>query len=171
MNNTNTYDISTKLQKTLKKLISEEWIAYQLYLYSRLAVKRDELTAIDELFKEIGNDELNDHMKNLIEWCIKYEINVPCNVKEFEKYADPRVVKQLNTLKKHKGARYYIDEGIKSEQYALESYRNALELDEVSQYPELQSELWHIFYDEAEHQQMLYTAQYAVDACVNMIIQ
>jgi hypothetical protein len=76
-------------------------------------------------------------MKNLIAWCIEHEINVPCNVNEFEKYADPRVVKQLNTLKKHKDARYYIDEGIKSEQYALESYRNALELDEVSQYPEL----------------------------------
>lgn len=151
----NTYDISNKLQRTLKKLISEEWIAYQLYFYSRLAVDREQLPAIDELFKEIGDDELNDHMKHLIEWCNEHEILVPCSVKEFERFADPRVVKQLAALKKKKDAGYYIDEGILSEQYALESYAEALEIDEVMQYPELQSELWHIYYDEAEHLAML----------------
>lgn len=155
--------VSAELRKTLKKLISEEYYAYQLYMLSRMAVKSEWHAAIDDLFSEIAEDELGDHMKQLIAWCREYGVDIPCSESEFRKAAGEKASKQVSALKKNKDAAYYIAEAIKTEELAADSYKEAIETDGVSQLTDLQSLLWHIYYDEAEHLGKLRTARIAVD--------
>ena len=159
-----------KLQKAVLKLISEEWYAYQLYMFSRLAVKNEEAETVDKLFNDISDDEINDHMAELIKWCRTYDYEVPCGETEFKKYAAKKISKQLADLKKNKDAAYYIDEAIKSEHEAIASYKAIIEYPEVSQFTDLQSLLWHIYYDEIEHLEKLNSAKIACEADVDLFI-
>ena len=162
--------VESKIAKAVCKLISEEYYAYQLYLFSGLSVKKEDLENVDQLFAEIGKDELNDHMKQLIAWCREYEVEVPASESEFKKLADVKAVKLVSGLKKNKDAVYYINEAIKSEEIAIESYKKALEIDGICLLTDLQSLLWHIYYDECEHLDKLNTSKIAVEAGDDLVI-
>lgn len=162
--------VGERLQDAVRKLISEEYYAYKLYMLARLAVKADEKGAVDQLFSEISDDELNDHLKMLVEWCRDYGVDVPCSEAEFKKAADSKISKQVDYLKKNKDAAYYMQEGITSEEAALASYKKVLDMDEVHEFTDLQSALWKIYYDEEEHLRDLNTAKIAYDAGDNLVI-
>lgn len=162
--------VGKKLQDSVRRLISEEYYAYQLYLFSRLAVKSEDRGAIFDLFVEIAEDELDDHMNTLIGWCNEYGVDIPCTEREFKKYASPAISKQVSDLKKGKDAAYYLSEAVKSEEAAIASYKKVLELPEVHEFTDLQSAFWKIFYDENEHLQNLKTARIAYDANDDLII-
>jgi ferritin-like protein len=162
--------MNEKLQDAVKKLISEEWYAYQLYMFSAMTAKKDQVKFIDDLFKETANDELGDHMKELIEWCRTYDYEIPCGEAEFKKYADKTLSKQLADLKKNKDAGYYLDEAIKSEEAAVKSYKAVLEYPDTYHYTDLQALLWHIYYDEVEHLEKLHTAKIAYEADADLVM-
>ena len=162
--------VSAKLQKVVQTLISEEYFAYQLYLFSSLAVCKEDRGVVADLFNEIMTDELDDHMKSLIEWCVEYNVDVPCSEAEFKRLAAAKISRQVSQLKKNKDAGYYIDEAVKSEELAIASYKEALEEDEVSQFTDLQSILWNIYYDEAEHLQNINSAKIAYEAGDSLVI-
>ena len=162
--------VSAKLQKVVQTLISEEYFAYQLYLFSSLAVCKEDRGVVADLFNEIMTDELDDHMKSLIEWCVEYNVDVPCSEAEFKRLAATKISRQVSQLKKNKDAGYYIDEAVKSEELAIASYKEALEEDEVSQFTDLQSILWNIYYDEAEHLQNINSAKIAYEAGDSLVI-
>ena len=62
---------NSDLQKWLKRLISEEMIAHDLYIGSVLACKDDQRDMIRDMFVHIAEDELDDHAKNMIEWALE----------------------------------------------------------------------------------------------------
>ena len=162
--------VDKKLQDAVRKLISEEYFAYQLYLFSKMAVKKEDRGVLFDLFTTIATDELDDHMKTLIDWCVEYNVDVPCSEAEFKKCAATKVSRQVSQLKKNKDAGYYLEEARKSEELAIASYKEALEGGDVCQFTDLQSILWKIYYEEAEHLKDIDTAKIAYDAGDDLII-
>lgn len=162
--------IDKKLQDAVRKLISEEYFAYQLYLFSKMAVKKEDRGVLFDLFTTIATDELDDHMKMLIDWCVEYNVDVPCSEAEFKKYADKKVSRQVLQLKKNKDAGYYLDEARKSEELAIASYKEVLNGEDVCQFTDLQSILWKIYYEEAEHLRDIDTTNIAYDAGDDLVI-
>lgn len=161
---------SPKLQKVVQAMIAEEYFAYQLYFFSQLAVKAEDRGALRELFAQIAADELEDHMKELVEWCAEYKVDVPATDAEFRRAAAKPMQKVVQDLKKNKNAGYYLDQAIKHEELAIQSYKEALAEREVSQFTDLQATLWHIFYDENEHLANLTTAKTAYEAGADLVI-
>jgi ferritin-like protein len=88
--------VDKKLQDAVRKLISEEYFAYQLYLFSKMAVKKEDRCVLFDLFTTIATDELDDHMKTLIDWCVEYNVDVPCSEAEFKKCAATKVSRQVS---------------------------------------------------------------------------
>lgn len=159
-----------KIQKALNKLISEEWIAGNLYRQMVLACDPEDRLVIKDVFLTISSDEINDHMTSLIEWAISHGYDVPAKTSEFMKYASAADVKQFEKFKTKQKADYYISEAVKSEESAIKSYEEALNIPGIVEYTDLQSILWHIFYDEEKHSQDLVSALIAYQAHVNMSI-
>ena len=161
---------SPKLQKVVQAMIAEEYFAYQLYFFSRFAVKAEDRGVLADMFAQIAADELEDHMKELVEWCAEYKVDVPATEAEFKRAAAKPIQKVVADLKKNKDAGYYIDQAIKQEELAIQSYKEALDEDEVCQFTDLQATLWHIFYDENDHLRNLTTAKTAYEAGADLVI-
>lgn len=129
--------ILDNIRKEIYKLISEEYFAYQLYIFSKLAVNSEYINSISQLFDKIAIDEFNDHMLNLVKWCRDQQFDVPCSEKDFKSFANPETYKIIQNLKKNEDALYYVDEAIKSEELAIESYKKAIETKDLYKYSEL----------------------------------
>lgn len=158
---------NAKLQKWLKRLISEEIIAHDLYIGSVLVCKPDQRNMINDMFVDIANDELDDHAKNMIEWAMANGYDVPFKYKDYEKYASEASVKQFNALKSGEDADYYVDEAIKAETDAISSYEEALQMEDIP--ADLLPTLTRNYYDELEHIDDLNSLKIACQAGLDYI--
>ena len=156
-------EISKKSALALKRLISEEFIAWQLYVQFVLAAKPAESAAISSLFTETANDELYDHHSKLVKIARDYGLSIPCTNADYQKYASPDAVKQLNTkVQKGKDLMFYVDEAIKSEEYAILSYAAALEIEGLPE--DVRVLLLEIFYEEQQHLADLTTFKFSAES-------
>ena len=155
-------DYDPKIQKLVNKLISEETIAHDFYIGCIMAVDKDEVCCIENIFVETANDELNDHCKSLVKWAKDNGYDVPFKYKDYEKEASPSVVKQYRDLKTKQSAKFYIEEAIKSEHDAIASYEEALKNKNLPY--ELYSIILNNYYDEEEHLEKFQTLLTATEA-------
>lgn len=155
------------VQKILNKLISEETIATDFYVGCVVAACPCQSKQYSKMFFDIAVDERDDHCKKLVEWAIANDYSVPFKYKDFEKYADQKVVKQMSSLKEGLEAKDYVAEAIKSEQWAIESYQKALESKDIPY--DLHCILLQNYYDEQEHLEQLTTKSYAFDANADLV--
>ena len=155
-------DYDPKIQKLVNKLISEETIAHDFYIGCIMAVDKDEVCCIENIFVETANDELNDHCKSLVKWAKDNGYDVPFKYKDYEKEASPSVVKQYRDLKTKQSAKFYIEEAIKSEHDAIASYEEALKHKHLPY--ELYSIILNNYYDEEEHLEKFQTLLTATEA-------
>lgn len=76
---TNNPYYNPKIQKILNQLISEEWIAGQMYKFYVYAMEdQEDIDFCQDTFNEISEDELNDHMESMISWARTYGYSIPC---------------------------------------------------------------------------------------------
>ena len=162
--------IDKDIQKALNKLISEEWIASNFYQQMVFGCIHEERGVICELFTSIANDELHDHMKSLVDWCMQNGYDIPCKMSDFRRYASSNDVKLFDTFKPKQNAKYYIQKGIESEKSALQSYKTIIDQGKISQFTDLQSIIWNNYYDEQEHLEKLNSALIAYEANADMIM-
>lgn len=149
-----------KIQKLVKKLISEEWIAGQIYKFYTMAMPLEIQDTLKENFDAISDDELNDHLLSLVEVAKRYEYDVPKTVAEFERFADEELVKLYKSIKADENPKYYIDQAIKSEMLAVKSYEEALSTEELDDYQEIKMVILNSYYDELDHIDTLGFMQY-----------
>lgn len=141
--------IAKRMQKLLLKLISEEIIAADLYNGAVNSVVPEQAAFIAKKFKEIAEDETNDHRASLEKFALQNEFKIPFKYKDVEKYAERELVSLFNSLKEGEDAVYYIVKAIRSEELAIKSFQESL-ADEWL-YDELQPILLKCYYDEIQH--------------------
>lgn len=149
------------IQKYLNKLISEEWFAGQVYTFFITSSKVEELPLIYDALKETAVDEIEDHYNKLVNYAKNLGFTVPQNYTDYKKYANEDDVRVFENFKRNKGAIYFLNECIESEERAILSYSEAIEtlnkeLYGTCVYPseiihELIEILYGIYYDEIEH--------------------
>lgn len=163
-------EIDKTLQTALKRAIADEYAAGQLYMLWTLATPAGQKNIVAELFKYIADDEIKDHMMSLIEWCGEMKCDIPCTESELKRFSSAYSRKLADQMKKGKDALYYLKQAEKSEQEAILQYRKILEIDQVSEFTDLQSILWNIYYDEEEHLRKIKTAIIACQAEADLLM-
>lgn len=155
---------SSKIQDILSKLISEEQIAHDFYIGCTVATYQEEAEQFKKMFIKIADDELNDHCRKLTEWAIDNDYDVPFKYKDYEKYADKKVFRSVESLKTSEKAKFYIDKSIEQEEIAIASYAEAIKTTELVE--ELPYSLYEIlmqnYLDEKEHLSKLQLLKEAV---------
>lgn len=71
---------------------------------------------------ETANDELDDHYASLVAFASQNGYDVPSTYSEMKKHADKGDVKLFESCKKGEDSLYYLKEGVKSEERAIETY-------------------------------------------------
>ena len=148
-------EIDNTVKKALKKLIAEEFLAWQLYIQMIAASKLEE-SGFAPLFNDLAIDEFDDHYNKLLNFAKIYDCDVPCTNDEYQKYADKKLVKLFNfSIKKNKESIYYIDIALKSEELAIYSYEEILNIDNLDD--DFFRLINPIYYEECEHYSRLNT--------------
>ena len=157
---------SEKVQKALNKLISE-WFAGNTYMLFASALDRTDrnYTAVKEAFVDTAVDELQDHMKSMLDFALAYGYDIPSTFQEFKKYADKEDVKLFESFKKGKDSAHYLKLAIEAEERAIKSYEEVIEgIDDLALLTELQAILKNNYYDEVEHLDSFKFLKYTIDA-------
>ena len=154
------------VQKWLKRLISEEMIAHDMYVGCVMTCKKDQVQMIRDLFLEIAVDERDEHARDMIDWALANGYDVPFKYKDYEKCASEATVKQFNALKADQDSVYYVDQALKAEQDAILSYEEALD----EELPlDLVPILTRNYYDEVQHLEQLGTMKIACEAGMDLV--
>ena len=137
-----------KVQKIIGKLISEEWIATELYRSLVISCSSDSRETIARMFHSNADEEYLDHFAKLVNFAISNDIEIPCRFDEYAKMADERAVK-LMKFKRGGDADYCIGIAIEWENLAIESYAGVLNDEDVPQV--VKQLVIEMYYDEVEH--------------------
>ena len=140
-----------KVQDALNKLISDEWFAGNVYKQFVVLASDEARAKIEELMLDTANDELNDHYASLVAFAKQNGYDVPSTYSEMKKHADKGDVKLFESGKKGQDALFYLNEGVKSEERAIETYEKYVNDDALSAEPELQVIVKSNYYDEQQH--------------------
>lgn len=155
------------VQKVLSKLIAEEMLANSMYRISIIACNPLESIKIADMFRETADDELMDHHQNLVKFAVMNDYDVPCQDKEYKKFASETAWKSYDNIKKDQDAKYYIDLAIKAEEDACESYLKAMDVEDIPY--ELYAIIQKNYYDEKEHLENLKTLQIANEVNAELV--
>lgn len=144
-------DARKYVQSVLDKLISDEWFAGNIYKQFVVLVKDCCKHQIEQIMLETSDDELNDHYKNLVMFAKQNGYDVPSTYSEMKKHADKDDIKLFESCKKDQDALFYLDEGVKSEERAINIYEKFLYDDKLACAPQLQVIVKSNYYDEQQH--------------------
>lgn len=100
---------------------------------------------------ETANDELNDHYASLVAFAEQNGYDVPSTYDEMKKHADKDDVKLFESCKKGQDSLFYLGEGVKSEERAIEIYEKYVNDDHLSIEPNLEVVIKNNYYDEQQH--------------------
>ena len=140
-----------KVQDALNKLISDEWFAGNIYKQFVVLASNEARTQIEELMLETSDDELNDHYASLVAFAKQNGYDVPSTYSEMKKYADKGDVKLFESCKKGQDSMFYFEEGVKSEERAIETYEKYVNGDALESEPNFQVIVKSNYYDEIQH--------------------
>ena len=151
MNNDKQENKSKKIQNALNKLISDEWFAGNVYKQFVVLIDQRFKPQIEDLMVETANDELNDHYASLVEFAKQNGYDVPSTYSEMKKYADKNDVKLFENCKKGQDSLFYLNEGVKSEERAIETYEKYVDNEDLKCEPNLEVIINNNYYDEQQH--------------------
>ena len=140
-----------KVQDALNKLISDEWFAGNVYKQFVVLVDKRFKPQIEDLMIETSDDELNDHYASLVAFAKQNGYDVPSTYSEMKKYADKADVKLFESCKKDQDALFYLNEGVKSEERAIETYEKYVDSEDLKCEPSLEVIIKNNYYDEQQH--------------------
>ena len=152
---------NAKIQKILNKLISEEWLAGNMYSFYMQTVDSEERSLVFDMFGTLSDDEIDDHYKSLVDWALLYGYDVPCTIRDIERYASKNAVRLFNSFTKNKDAMYYVKKSIEAEKDAIMSYQEALQSEELVQFGDLKAIILRNYTDELEHLENLGIYEYS----------
>ena len=87
-----------------------------------MLVNANDRSKIAEEMLDIAKDELDDHLRSIIEFALQNGFAVPIIYNEMKKFADKDDIKLFENCKKNEDALFYIEKGIEAEKRAIEAY-------------------------------------------------
>lgn len=144
-----------KIQKIINRLVSEEWLACNMYRFYEKALRCDDCEELKQLFATIAEDEYDDHYDSIVGWAEQYGYDVPCSMKDFQKYSGPKQYQLFMGVQKKDDPEYYIEKALQAEGEAVLSYKEALEDQSIQEFGDLYAILYRNYYDELEHLEKL----------------
>ena len=137
------YEVSPELADKLNSILADEFLASNFYRLAELAMKGKKQHLLTELAKENGEDELEDHFKNLSEWMQSKGLRVVTNYDEMLDITNGTVF----TVEDGDSTLEVVDKLIKSEEEAIEAYENLIPETDL----DLHTMLCGFLKDEREH--------------------
>ena len=116
------YDVSPELEDRLNSILADEFLAAEFYRLAELAMKGNKQHRLSEIADENGEDELEDHFKNLSEWMQSKGIRVVTNHDEMLDITNGSVF----TVEDGDSTKDIVDKLIQSEEEAIEAYENLI---------------------------------------------
>lgn len=116
------YEVSDDLADRLNSILADEFLAAEFYKLAELAMKGNKQHRLSEIADENGEDELEDHFKNLSEWMQSKGIRVVTNHDEMLDITNGSVF----TVEDGDSTSDIVDKLIQSEEEAIEAYENLI---------------------------------------------
>lgn len=116
------YEVSEELANRLNSILADEFLAAEFYRLAELAMKGNKQHRLSEIADENGEDELEDHFKNLSEWMQSKGIKVVTNHDEMLDITNGSVF----TVEDGDSTKDIVDKLIQSEEEAIEAYENLI---------------------------------------------
>ena len=145
------YEVSPELADRLNSILADEFLAAEFYRLAELAMKGNKQHRLSEIADENGEDELEDHFKNLSEWMQSKGIRVVTNHDEMLDITGATVF----TVEDGDSTKDIVDKLIQSEEEAIEAYENLIPETDL----DLRVMLCGFLKDEREHLKALQDAK------------
>lgn len=140
------------VQTAIDKLVSDEWFAGQTYRQFVLLVKDEDRSKIAGEMLEVADDEIDDHLRSLVEFAISYGFSVPSTYNEMKKEVSKEDLKLFEDCKKSQDAMFYIDKAIEAEKRAIETYQKYVDdYDFAHSFQDFKLIVQNNYYDEVDH--------------------
>ena len=145
------YEVSPELEDRLNSILADEFLAAEFYRLAELAMKGNKQHRLSEIADENGEDELEDHFKNLSEWMQSKGIRVVTNHDEMLDITNGSVF----TVEDGDSTKDIVDKLIQSEEEAIEAYEDLIPDTDL----DLHTMLCGFLKDEREHLKALKDAK------------
>lgn len=145
------YEVSEELADRLNSVLADEFLAAELYRLAELAMKGNKQHRLSEIADENGEDELEDHFKNLSEWMQSKGIRVVTNRDEMLDITNCSVF----TVEDGDSTKDIVDKLIQSEEEAIDVYEDLIPETDL----DLHTMLCGFLKDEREHLKALVDAR------------
>lgn len=116
------YEVSPEIEDRLNSILADEFLAAEFYRLAELAMKGKKQHLLSEIAEENGEDELEDHFKNLSEWMQSKGLRVVTNHDEMLDITGATVF----TVEDGDSTEEIVDKLIQSEEEAIEAYENLI---------------------------------------------
>ena len=137
------YEVSPELEKRLNSLLADEFLASEAYRLAIVAMKGNKQHRLEEIAEKNGEDELEDHFKNLYEWMQSKGIKVVTDRDEMAQITNGTILKFTDGM----STREILDQLVLSEEEAIDIYEDTIPHTEL----DLNTMLCGFLKDEREH--------------------
>lgn len=135
-------------QKIINRVVSESFISNSFFNGCISACSKDQCKIIERMFTEIASKEFENGYIKVNKFAYLNDFDVPFKFKDYEKYANEKIVKIFNSLKNNENIEYYIEKAIEFQSLIVESYQEYLK--NVDMDIELNALLLSNYYSECE---------------------
>ena len=137
------YEVSEELAQRLRSLLADEFLAAEAYRLAIVAMKGNKQHILEEIAEKNGEDELEDHFKNLSEWMQSKGIKVVTDTDEMKEITNGTILKFTDGM----STKEIVDQLILSEEEAIDIYEDTIPHTEL----DLNTMLCGFLKDEREH--------------------
>ena len=113
-------------QKIINRVVSESFISNSFFNGCISACSKDQCKIIEKMFTEIASREFENGYVKVNKFAYLNDFDVPFKFKDYEKYANEKIVKIFNSLKNNENIEYYIEKAIEFQSLIVESYQEYL---------------------------------------------
>ena len=137
------YEVSEELAKRLNSILADEFLASEAYRLAIVAMKGNKQHRLEEIAEKNGEDELEDHFKNLSDWMQSKGLTVVTDTDEMKEITNGTILK----FKDGMSTTEIVDQLILSEEEAIAVYEDTIPHTEL----DLNTMLCGFLKDEREH--------------------
>ena len=148
------------IEKLLNLFIANEYFAWKQYFMAKVVAKGDSLKYSNSVFSENGNEELDEHFKELVDYAQSLDIDVEINPNQMEKNAST----PYKDLKSSQSTKELVKILIDDEKRAIDEYEKASEGNVAKEYPSLRFMFAEMAKDERLHLKELVDLLSDIDA-------